>query len=274
VRPSRRSPAALALAAALAACAVTAACALTAREAEAAGARSGDARAPTREAFRASQRRVAALRGAAQAKAPRTLDIGVTVREPTTGHTLRGRGAIALRGPDALRMILVGPGGATALDLWSRGDAFRFAVPAMDLVKRGRVSREADHRGLPVAFLRWWLVDPMRGRLLFHAQHADGEERFVLRDGGAVVDLRRSRDGSLRARRSVVTRAPGRAPRVEVETVAARGFGCHAARYVQHTTGLVVDVTCEREGTRVPPSRAFDDPDPGEPLVAPGQGRP
>ena len=46
---------------------------------------------------------------------------------------LQARGAVAMD-PAAgdLRMILLGPGGATAIDLWMHGDAYRFVVPALD----------------------------------------------------------------------------------------------------------------------------------------------
>jgi hypothetical protein len=154
-------------------------------------------------------------------------------------------------------MILLGPGGTTALDLWLAGDRYRFAVPAIDLDRRGELDAPpATRRGLPVDFLAWWLLAPARGELLFHDGGED-RDRFVLRDGHAVVDLTAHRDGRLEARRS--TWARGR--RLEEETVVADRIGCASVRYHQGSTGLDVTVHCEREVPGEPPARALEEPE-------------
>jgi hypothetical protein len=158
------------------------------------------------------------------------------------------------------RMMLLGPGGTTALDLWIKADAFRFAVPALELLRRGDRNTPAhETRGMPVSFLRWWLIRPFRGRLLWAADDG-GEERFVLRDGDAVVDVVRRSSGSVRAERTVWSR--GEEPRIlEREVVEAEGLGCDAVHYRQRSTGLTVLVRCESDGERSPDPRAFEDPD-------------
>src|SRR6185503_11179086 len=139
--------------------------------------------------WRWARHRLADLREQAGAGGPRTRKIALSLREPYTGRTLEARGAVAIDPPDALRMILIGPGGTTALDLWVRGDLYRFSVPAIGLLRRGDArASPAGARGLPVEFLRWWMLRPMQGELLWYVR--DGAtERFLLRDGDAVVRI-------------------------------------------------------------------------------------
>src|SRR5690606_36045606 len=119
------------------------------------------AEAPTLVQWREARRKLAALAQAARGEGARTMRLALSLREPLTGRTLERRGALAIAPPDALRMILLGPGGTTPLDLWVRGEAFRFAVPAIDLSKRGDATTpRAEMRGLPVDFLRSWLLRP------------------------------------------------------------------------------------------------------------------
>jgi hypothetical protein len=231
-------------------------------------------------AWREALRRLAGLRSEAQGAGPRTLRVRLSLREPRTQHMLEARGAIAIapaptgaglqgdRGAHdaaggALRMILLGPGGTTALDLWARGDRFRFAVPALDLLKRGDASTpRAALRGLPVGFLRWWLLHPAAGTLLWY-EHTGSTDAFVLRDGDAVVELRVTTHGSLGARRATWSVEPGQPARLlDEEVVIADGVGCGKVRYAQASTGLLVTVTCEgEERDRAPDPRAFLDPD-------------
>jgi hypothetical protein len=214
---------------------------------------------PTLASFRAARARLAALRATI---VPRTLRVALTLREPVTGRVLEARGALAVAPPASLRMILLGPGGTTALDLWIQGDAYRFAVPAIDLLKRGDASspREA-RRGLPVDFLRWWLLHPADGRLLWASRDAStSTSRFMLRDGDALVDLHATDGDAVVARRTTWTLLP--TPRVvDDETVDAERLGCGKVRYHQASTGLEVTVRCEGEEPSTPSPRAFIDPD-------------
>lgn len=198
--------------------------------------------------------RLAALRRAAAGA--RTERLALSLREPFTGRVLQARGAVALAPPRALRMILLGPGGTTALDLWMDGARFRFAVPAIELVKRGDLGApRGERRGLPVDFLGWWLLRPASGALLWTAR-VEGGDRLVLRDGGAIVDLVAFDDGRVEARRT--TWVDGK--RVDEETVKAGSMGCAPVRYHQGSTGLDVTVTCEGEVLGEPPARAMVDP--------------
>jgi hypothetical protein len=208
-----------------------------------------------------ARRRLAVLRGASAR--PRTERIALRLREPVTGRVLEARGAVAIAPPRALRMILLGPGGSTALDLWIDGDRYRFAVPALDLVKRGDAAtpREA-RRGLPVDFLRFWLLRPAEGELLFAAREGSAD-RLVLRDGDAIVDLVAHDGGRVTARRGSWSspRAGEPARRIDEETVDASLIVCGSVRYHQASTGLNVQVTCEGTSEGAPSPRAFADPD-------------
>jgi hypothetical protein len=157
-------------------------------------------------------------------------------------------------------MILLGPGGTTALDLWMSGGRFRFAVPALDLVKRGDLAARArqERRGLPVDFLGFWLLHPADGQLLWYARE-ERRDRLVLRDGDAIVDVVAHDDGRIEARRT--TWANGE--RVDDESVAAAHLGCAPVRYHQGSTGLDVEVRCEGESMGEPAARALADPDGG-----------
>jgi len=219
-------------------------------------------RAPSVASWKEGRRKLAALRAEAQGKGARTLRLGLALKEPVTGRTLEARGAVAIAPPDALRMILLGPGGTTALDLWVRGEKFRFAIPAIDLLRRGDASTpRASMRGLPVDFLSWWLLRPASGTLLWHELDAEGD-RFYLREDRAVIELHASRAGRLWARRTTFEVKDARSRRIDEEIVEADRLGCGQVRYRQVSTGLSVLVTCEGEETsRAPSERAFADPD-------------
>lgn len=196
---------------------------------------------------------------------PRTMRIALALREPITGRTLESRGALAVAPPESLRMILLGPGGTTSLDLWLHADEFRFAVPAIELMKRGDArTPRSQMRGLPVDFLRWWLLRPTSGTLLWHVFRDTGSW-FVLRDGLAIVDLHIARSGHVTARRTtweVRSDEPSSKRKVDEEQVEADGFGCGVVRYKQASTNLQVTVTCESEDAEHAPNpRAFVDPD-------------
>lgn len=212
---------------------------------------------PTLAEWKAARARLASVRDKI---APRTLRVALTLREPITGRVLEARGALAVAPPASLRMILLGPGGTTALDLWIQGDSFRFAVPAIDLLKRGDASSPRDaRRGLPVDFLRWWLLHPADGRLLWASREAS-TTRLVLRDRDAIVDLHATDGDAVVARRTTWTLLP--TPHVvDEETVDAERVGCGKVRYHQASTGLEVTVRCEGEEPAPPSPRAFVDPD-------------
>ena len=96
---------------------------------------------------------------------------------------------------------------------------------------------------------------------VWSARTASGD-RFVLRDGAAIVDLRVSDDGAIEARR-VTWSAEGTPRMLDEETVEAPSIGCARVHYHQRSTGLDVTVTCEEETHGEPPARALADPDEG-----------
>jgi hypothetical protein len=231
------------------------------------------ARAPSLGTWRAARARLAAIRR--EVDPPRTLRVSLALREPVTGRTLSARGAVAIAPPDALRMILLGPGGTTALDLWLRRDRFRFAVPAIDLLRRGDATTpRASMRGLPIDFLRWWLLGPATGTLLW-AEQQQSDDRLLLRAGSAIIDLRVKGSGSVEARRALWAAGSADEPRrlIEEEAIGAERFGCGPVHYRQASTGLEVTVRCEGEDLAAPNPKAFVDPDEASESSAP-EGEP
>lgn len=210
---------------------------------------------PSLKEWRRGLERLEALRKVAGR--PRTERLTIEISEPHTGKILTARGAAAIAPPRSLRMLLVGPGGTTALDVWIHGERYRFAIPAIELIKRGSTAApRSERRGLPVDFLGYWLLHPAAGDLLWYTREPRGE-RFVLRDGDAIVDLSAREDGSVEARRTTWAKTG----RIEDETVTAERMGCGKVRYHQGSIGLDVTVTCEGDAFVAPPSRAFVDPD-------------
>ncbi|MFI5297821.1 MAG: hypothetical protein ACHREM_06945 [Polyangiales bacterium] len=87
--------------------------------------------------------------------------IRIALRDGATGFGFEGRGALAVRPGRALRMVLLGAGGMTAMDVWIDGDRFRAAIPALDRVVRGDATAAPETtRGLPIALLRDWMIAP------------------------------------------------------------------------------------------------------------------
>jgi hypothetical protein len=187
---------------------------------------------------------------------PWAAEVRVAVHEPRMGRDVTGRGAIAVAPGRAMRMILVGAAGATMLDAWVQRDRWRVAVPATGLVRRGGSDEPRD---LPVGFLRWWLLSPLEGSLVAAEQTAEGP-RWLLRDGGAVVDLRAvpCDDGAsgLAASRSVA----GRTERVAECGAAPEPRPGDRVEYEDAASGLRISIVVE-SAVRTPSDDAFRDPD-------------
>jgi hypothetical protein len=208
--------------------------------------------------FRSGLARLAEIRDASSL--PRTLRVSIRVSSPSVKRALAARGAVAISPPDSLRMILLGPAGTTALDLWIGGDRFRVAVPAIGLKQRGKLTDPAmGRRGVPVTLLRYWLLRPARGRLLW-LERSQQRWRYVLRDGDALNDLVVWNDGHLGARLSAWS-SRKTAPTTDEESLSAAGVGCASAQYSERSTGLSVSVFCEGESLGLPSPRALADPD-------------
>lgn len=211
---------------------------------------------------------------------PHTKKLALSLREPISGRLLEARGAVALAPPNALRMILLGPGGTTALDLWlnNQSKKFRFSLPALDLLVRGKLGGSST-RGFPVDFLRFWLLRPAEGEFLWYERRGKAE-RFALRDPeqkDAIVEIciLPAPDGDpgktpmVLRRSSWAPHRPGRPNhRLDEEIVVADGLGCSKAYYTQAKTGLQIQIRCEGEEIRPPNPKAFEDPD----ALSPPQG--
>ena len=180
--------------------------------------------------------------------------VRLTIGDPRSGRQYQARGAVAVSPGRAARMILLGPGGTTALDVWVTKDRFRFAVPALKLEKRGGTD-PAVAKGLPIGMLRWWFLSPLAGRLLL-ARSTPAESAWVLRDGAATVTVRS--DGQ----RFVALRREGET--LEGIEWFSRGLVPQAGehgRYLEGRFGLRVDVVVEEVLETEPDPDAFTDPD-------------
>jgi hypothetical protein len=175
--------------------------------------------------------------------APYTQPVTVSFFEPRSRRRFDGRGAVGVAPGRAMRMILVGPAGEPALDVWVTRDAWRLAVPAIHMVRRG--GRESP-KGTPVGFFRSWFVAPLSGRLL-----------ALDRDGGLV--LRDPFGGTQHVR--AASASEGRIRRRSGTSTESFVFGPHHARYVDESTGLSVEVTMGDVQPEPPDPEAFADPE-------------
>src|SRR5262249_30990114 len=158
----------------------------------------------------------------------------------------------------AARMVLLGPSGMTALDMWITRDRFRFVVPAADFKRIGGVD-ERSARGLPVGFFRWWFLAPLEGRLLTARMHS-AAPTLVLRDGGGTITMQETRE---RGREHLVAQRREAGALEAIEWI-GRTFTPHPgdrAKYVQDTTGLQVEILVEAISPEEPDPAAFLDPD-------------
>ena len=107
----------------------------------------------------------------------------IAIRDGISGRGFEGRGVVVVRPGAALRMILLGPGGTTAMDVWMREGKWRVSIPALDRVVRGDAQTPPEKmRGLPIGLLSRWLVSPFGGALI--AAH----EGRVAPDGHVAID--------------------------------------------------------------------------------------
>lgn len=186
--------------------------------------------------------------------------VRVSLREPHTGKTLTARGAVAVDPGRALRMILLGPAGSTALDVWATPERWRFDIPPADIHRRGGLT---DDPTLPVGFFRWWFLGPASGRLLasFPGPVAarGPSTRFILRQGSATIDIVDARVGSghdVNASRRVL----GTVDRIVFHGRSLSITPGDHATYDQESSGVHVEVTVE-SASDAPDPAAFDDPD-------------
>jgi len=190
--------------------------------------------------------------------------IRLRVKDPRTGKLVQVRGAVAVHPGKAARMLLVGPGGTTAVDLWVTPERWRVSIPAAQIERRG--GRDLDDAlGLPIGFARWWLLAPVEGELIFAQSSGVGGKGKKLwfrtsangvvtidAPGEFLVATRRAPDGR---RDSVIWPSASPSPSAPLE-----------ASYHDLTLGLTVDVAIEAVMPDEPDPAAFVDPDaPGAP---------
>jgi hypothetical protein len=210
----------------------------------------------TAEAWLADLRRT-------QPSSPYVAIVQVSLREPHTGHRFAARGAVAVDPHHALRMVLVGPAGATALDVWATPSEWRFEIPPAHILRRG--GREADPT-FPVGFFRWWFLSPLEGSLVTCGAARAGE-RFILKDGDAVIDLTDTRTVPRKVTASRSSR--GASDRIDFVGASLTPAAGDRAVYDQETTGVHVEVTVESPSDAPDPA-AFLDPDSPEGVKARG----
>jgi len=243
---------------AAAACIASAACAPSTLE----------PRDPTAAEWQAARVRLEALRET-QPDKPYGIVVRVTLREPRSGRSFVARGALAVDPHRAMRMILLGPGGTTALDAWVTPDAYRFEVPPIGLLDRGG---EGASPALPVAFFRWWFLAPVDGRLLasyggpslslVHLAECQGRW-FILRRGASTVTLC---DGAEAGRAFEMFAMERTGTKEERLSFHGQGLVPHAgdtARYEDARSGVRAEVDVESRDADTPDPVAFLDPDHG-----------
>lgn len=182
--------------------------------------------------------------------------VGVTMREPRSGHVVDGRGAIAVAPGRAVRVVLVGGAGLTLLDAWVARDNWRIAVPPIQSVRRGGASD--DPGDLPVAFLRWWFFTPLDGTLFAGTRTASGT-LWLLHAGDAVIELVRGL-GPGADLLTATRRAHGRSEVVRESRAAI----LHAGDWVEYKdegSGLGIRLVVQAVADRPPDEDAFRDPD-------------
>ncbi len=144
----------------------------------------------------------------------------------------------------------------TALDVWAHPDRWRFAIPAMDLLRRG--GRKADD-AFPIGFFRWWFLAPFEGRLLT-ARARPASTLLVLREGRATVTLLHETTEGAQAGLASRREGQGLDRLAWLGKTLAPGEGSRAL-YEQPGTGLHVQVEVESLSDEPPDPAAFLNPD-------------
>ena len=178
--------------------------------------------------------------------------VRVKLRDPISGKRFQAEGAIAVDPGRAFRMMLVGPGGVTAVDAWGTPSAFVFSVPQLPLLRSGG---SESPPGLPIGFFRWWFLSRWSGTLLWAAEGAS-ESQWILKNDGAVVVVANTSGRLLRAER----RSGGGAERIEWSSASARDAAGDRGRYVDEGSGLEVDIEVLSMSAEAPDPEAFVDP--------------
>lgn len=191
--------------------------------------------------------------------APRVTNVRVAFRGPG-GVGFDGRGAIAVAPGKALRMILLGPGGRTALDVWATPERYRLSVPDLGLLERG-AGAAPPH--LPLELFREWFLTPLDGRLL--AAGARGERAiYIVRGAHLTLELGVEIHPHAPTVHTLRTTAGGRPEIVSWLGPPGRAtltpeVGARVL-FAQPASGLEVTVEIEAYGSEAPSPEAFEEP--------------
>jgi hypothetical protein len=168
-----------------------------------------------------------------------------------------------------MRMILLGPGGTTALDAWVTHEAYRFEVPPIGLLDRGG---ERPDPTLPVEFFRWWFLAPVEGRLLAsysgpslslpHVAECQGRW-FVLRRGASTVTLCDEPRAGQGLEWLAVERTDDHDDKLSFHGLGLVPHAGDTARYEDARSGVRAHVEVESCDLEAPDPLAFLDPDHG-----------
>ena len=114
------------------------------------------------------EERLARMR-ADQPRKPYVERVRVGIVDPRSGKLYQARGAVAISPDRAARLVLLGPGGTTALDVWVTKEHFRIAIPAAcgatgmcahDQYIFAFCNRDAECAATSGGFLRYALLQP------------------------------------------------------------------------------------------------------------------
>jgi hypothetical protein len=190
------------------------------------------------DALREARAWIASVR--AEAARARTETVRVVAQGDAESTLWSARGAVAVGPPERLRMILVGPGGGTAVDLWSGPDRERVRAPTLDHAPDAVRARALAV--LPVPLLRWWLLAPLTGELAW-AERRPGRLAILLTEPGRTTTVELHDDGRVTLVRRTFDDASW-PPRRE-ERVEATGPGCASLRLASSATSTSLAITCE-----------------------------
>lgn len=174
------------------------------------------------------------------------------------GIRFDGRGAVAVAPGRALRMLLLGPGGRTALDVWATDTQFRLSVPDLDVVEQGGASAP---RHLPVELFREWFLSPLEGRLLA-AGTMDRERVFLIRHHSRPLEFHVGARESDGRRHFTLEKHDGLASeRVEWRSVRILPSVGDVVHFRRPAMGLELAVEIESVSTEPPDPAAFEAPE-------------
>lgn len=212
----------------------------------------------SQELWTAYRERLAELREGRPEK-PYVERVRLGVFSRRTGKKIEARGALAVSPRRAARLIMVGPGGATALDAWVTPEKYRVEIPAIHKAARG--GKELDDTfGAPIGFLRWWMLSPLEGELLtLDVPRWEGAPpMMILGDGTATYGVTSE---IAKGRLTVIRRARGHVDAVQWFAKNLKPAAGQHGQYVDEEHHLTVDVFVEEVMPDEPDPAAFIDPD-------------